>query len=356
MTSPINPPIHAAFYGFQFPHHGKFSAFLALSKAMHHAGVIIRSVPYPSAPAFLPSRLQKKITHIAFKALEYRVRQDFRMDRTVHYFFPENSLFRAPRWKRKGALVLSCHQPVQQIRAIHGVHKNAPFLSGLRTADAVVLMASNEIEAYRELAPHSKILCIPHGVDTDFFTPAASPPSDESTFRILTLGNWLRDYDLWAKVVDQVSARCPSVQFSLLANPDLIHKATKQLTTGARHVRILRNISDEQLREEYRRADVVFLPLQHAWANNALLESMSCGRPLVVTDLPATREYAGTAARYIAKGSAEAATEEILRLFHAPDERYALGQHARTVCATHFPWHRIAQETIALYRSLSTTS
>jgi glycosyltransferase involved in cell wall biosynthesis len=52
-----------------------------------------------------------------------------------------------------------------------------------------------------------------------------------------------------------------------------------------------RGIDDDTLAELYRNADVLLLPLTDSTANNALLEGMASGLPLVATDLPAVRAY-----------------------------------------------------------------
>ena len=55
------------------------------------------------------------------------------------------------------------------------------------------------------------------------------------------------------------------------------------------NVRVLSGLSDLALAETFRQADVLFLPLQDATANNARLEGLASGLPVVTTDLPAVR-------------------------------------------------------------------
>jgi glycosyltransferase involved in cell wall biosynthesis len=50
-------------------------------------------------------------------------------------------------------------------------------------------------------------------------------------------------------------------------------------------------ISDIALRDLYHQASLSVLALTNTAANNALLESMACGLPIIATDLPAIREY-----------------------------------------------------------------
>jgi glycosyltransferase involved in cell wall biosynthesis len=226
-----------------------------------------------------------------------------------------------------------------------------PFFDGLKAADSVVLMASCELDAYRELAPNSRVICIPHGVDTEFFSPGNVVRQPDDRYRVLTVGNWLRDYDLWAKVVERISAEHSNIEFTVLANPDRLTAATANLKTNPSRFRLLKGISDEQLRDEYRRADLVFLPLLNSWANNALLEGMSCGRPVVVTDLPATREYGGDSVCYVQKGCVDDAVQQLCALCGACDKRAELGAAARKRIENGFSWKDIASRYVQLYRS-----
>ena len=345
--------MNAFFYGFQFPHHGRFTAFSALSKGLEQIGIPVFRTSFPS---FLDHKGLRRFMRLWFQVNEYRLRPHFSDGSLVHYFFPENSLFRAPKWKKDGKLVLSCHQPYEQMARARSEGKLVPFFEGLRAADAVVLMASCEIEAYRTFAPDSEILCIPLGVDTDFFFPGQSPLPPDGCFKVLTVGNCLRDYELWAKVVERVVSDNPYVNFTVIANPDRIDLATRNLTTGPRNVRTLHGISDEQLRSEYQRADIIFLPLVNAWANNALLEALACGKAVVITDLPATREYGGAAACYVEKGSVAAAAEALLRLGADSDARSILGWDARQRVEAQFSWKRIAEQHRSLYQRLNQKS
>jgi glycosyltransferase involved in cell wall biosynthesis len=344
----------AVFYGFQFPHHGRFSAFSALSREFEKTDVRVCRTPFPQTPAWWPKRVRGSVYSKWFKLNEYRLRPAFDAEKLVHYFFPETSLYKAPLWKGDGRLVLSCHQPVEMLEEM-AKWKTWKYLSeGLKAADSVVLMASCEIDAYHSWVPNGEVVCIPHGVDTDFFCPAGAGVKaiKEGRFRILTVGSWLRDYSLWAETVRRVSEKCNEIEFTVIANVETLAEVRKSLNGSKVNVRLLHGISDESLRDEYQRADLIFIPLKNSWANNALLEGMSCGRPVVVTDLPATREYAGEAAWFIKKGCVEDAVEKISQLVTQPDLGAAMGGEARLRMSTRYRWGIIAQQYIDLYGRL----
>jgi glycosyltransferase involved in cell wall biosynthesis len=343
----------AVFYGFQFPHHGQFSAYSSLIRKMNSNEVRVIKMKYPDFPFWVPGRVRVPLSKWWWHGNEYRLKKAFHNNETVHYFFPENSLFKAPEWKKKGKLILSCHQPYDKLVEFKETGKLQSFFKGLKVADVLVLMASDEIEAYREFAPESKIICIPHGVDTKYFSPEHNTLAETTdVFRVLTVGNWLRDFDLWAKVFEKFTKDHSDVEFTIIANPENLLKASENVNNGGNRLRLLSGISDQQLRSEYFRADVVFLPLKNAWANNALLEGMACGRPLAVTDLPATQEYAGEGATYIEKDSVESAISNLLHLKDNKDFRTLLGKKARSRIVENYSWEKIAGEYFDIYSKL----
>jgi glycosyltransferase involved in cell wall biosynthesis len=50
-------------------------------------------------------------------------------------------------------------------------------------------------------------------------------------------------------------------------------------------------LTNEELRDLYQAADLLFLPLLDAVANNSVLESLASGLPVISTDIGATAEY-----------------------------------------------------------------
>ena len=60
-------------------------------------------------------------------------------------------------------------------------------------------------------------------------------------------------------------------------------------------------ISDPELRKLYNRSRFSFLPLLDAVANNALLEGLSMGKQILVSDLPASRFYGADHVSYLEK-------------------------------------------------------
>ena len=103
-------------------------------------------------------------------------------------------------------------------------------------------------------------------------------------------------------------------------------------------------ISDSQLHALYLRAALLFLPLQDGAANNAILEAMAHGLPIVTTDLPSTRFYTNNLAMLVPPSPAKyaAAIRKKLNELGSADNRQqdsaALQERAKALS-----WQKIAQ-------------
>jgi glycosyltransferase involved in cell wall biosynthesis len=269
----------------------------------------------------------------------------------VHYIYPENSLQEGWRWKGHHKLVLTVHQPAEYLELMRKQDAHAGFFMGLQVADVVIATDPETLEAHRAYAPKARLEIIPHGVDTEFFRSSSVSPKCPI---ILTIGNWLRDYECWAKVVRELSMRLPDVRFEVVANSDTLRYAQSVLGANSSRVGFLTGLSDFELRAAYARARLMFLPLKNTAANNAVLESLAMGLPLVVTDLPASRFYVGAeAGRYIHNADIEGCVATLAGLLtDDAQEHESMAAAARARAVTEFSWPRVADRYRGLYRSL----
>ncbi len=101
----------------------------------------------------------------------------------------------------------------------------------------------------------------------------------------------------------------------------------------------------------YRSADLYLCPTNRASFGVTLLEAMASGTPMVVSDLPAFREVAVGAARYVPAGDPAAWGEAVVTLLGDAAGRRALAAAGRAR-ALAFDWSLVAEHVLTRYRQV----
>ena len=95
---------------------------------------------------------------------------------------------------------------------------------------------------------------------------------------------------------------------------------------------------------------MMVLPLLDCTANNALIEAIACGLPVVSNDVGGIRDYTrNTFADLLPVGDVEGMSNAILRLVDDLEERKKKGILARLFAQQNLSWERIAVQTLELY-------
>ena len=121
------------------------------------------------------------------------------------------------------------------------------------------------------------------------------------------------------------------------------------------NIRFRGRIDDDQLAEAYERASLLVLPTLFEGMPTVVLEAMSYGTPVFVTDVGATRELIDeTNGAIIAKASASSIKAELIRFFDAKrDYRQALGRRSREKVLERFTWSKVAKKHLDLFHELT---
>jgi glycosyltransferase involved in cell wall biosynthesis len=236
--------------------------------------------------------------------------------------------------KGRPTLATMLHQPNKYLR---------DWLSGagLGRFDLVTTMCDDQSRFLRHVLPGTPIHTVRHGVDTAFFSSNGESSRGGDRLRLLAVGQWLRDYDLAFATLDRLAAEGLDFEYRVVS------KAVEQ-AAAPNYVTVLRGISDAELVEEYRQCDVMFMPLAAATANNALLEAMSCGRPVVTTNTGGLPEYVSRDAGVLCRSDPAAMADGLRPLLVDQALRSQMGDAARAN-AEHFAWERMAEEYAELY-------
>lgn len=265
----------------------------------------------------------------------------------VHAIYVERNVNLLPAWKQRFSfkLVATVHQPAGLWR----MQRHRPELISL--LDEVIVLSSQEVTYFEQYLP-GHVHFIPHGVDVDFFCPAEDLIASKyhDCPRCVFCGTWLRDLQTLAHVIDTVLAKNPAVRFDLVVPSS--KRKDPYFYRIARHPQVFwyAGLSDEQLRDLYRQATMLFLPLLDCTANNALLEGIACGLPVVSNQVGGIPDYTDNSfAELFPVGDVNGLVNSILNLVDDRQECIERGKAARLFAEQHLKWDKIAIQTMQVY-------
>ena len=260
----------------------------------------------------------------------------------VHFIFGE---FAAPRrvapYHRRGArVVVSVHCSARRWDSV--------WLrsDGYAQADLVVLTSESQRSFVARHVPPERIRTILHGVVTDYFSPPATRAPRAGKFRMFMLGDTERDHEFAA----QVAARLPADKFEWRIRT-VSHE--KSFYAGIPCVNLLPRLTDAEMLEEYRQADVLAMPMLDSAANNVLLESLACGTPVLTNRVGGVPEYVAPESNFVLSNdrNADEWVEKLLELEQDRGAAEAL-RPATRAWAERFDWKIIAEDYRAMYRDM----
>lgn len=229
------------------------------------------------------------------------------------------------------------------------LHQPAPILKNmisvpaLRRFDVIGAVAEDQAQWLRNLVPEVPVIAVKHGVDIDFFCPGPAR-TEPGPFRLLAVGHWLRDYELAIKALNILWAEGLRFDYRIVSH-------NLNLTARPPYVTHLSGLTDEELRDEYRQADAVFMPLQDATANNALLEGMACGRPVISTDVGSVAEYVSPEAGFVCDATPQACADAVRALMGSAELCRAMGSAGRAH-ALDFAWAQVGRRFDQAYGTM----
>jgi glycosyltransferase involved in cell wall biosynthesis/tetratricopeptide (TPR) repeat protein len=210
----------------------------------------------------------------------------------------------------------------------------------LRWLDAIILVAPSQLPFFKQRVSEDKLHVVLLGVDAEVFTPAAEK-NDSDRVVCITTGLNLRDWETFKKVAQ----RTPDITYVVVTSSRLKFENMPNVVQHS-------GITDADLAELYRSADILFLPLLDTTANNTLLEGIASGLPVVATDHEAVRAYLPNEEGILIAGNrVEGFVEALRRLQRDPALRRKMGQDARAR-AEELSWPNIIKEYDAIYTRL----
>ena len=159
-----------------------------------------------------------------------------------------------------------------------------------------------------------------HGIDTGFFRPGEERVEGD-VFRCVTAGHYLRDFDAIRGVAERLADQ--AIEFHVVTGGETGLE-------GLPNVRRHRDVDDGLLLALYQQADALLLPVHQSTANNALLEGIACGLPVISTSLPSIEAYvSGNEAILVDRNDPDMLAQAVLYLRSDREAAREMGRRAR---------------------------
>ncbi len=205
--------------------------------------------------------------------------------------------------------------------------------------------------------PAERIVVFPWGVDLKRFSP--TPPTKtltgkaagirkryrwENRFVMLCMRSWepLYGVDLIARAFVQAARQNDNLRLILVGGGSQELEIHRILNEGGVHDRVAfpGRLKQGELPAYYRAADL-YLSASHSDGSSvSLLEALACGKPVLVSDIPANREWitAGEQGWFFPDGEYEALAQAILNSAGQTGMLPAMGQAARATAVAKADW------------------
>ena len=274
--------------------------------------------------------------HVAWKMLREK-------DAIFHFLYGETNYHYAGYLNdfRNNRLIATFHQPIR------GIQKAVQIDWHIRQLSAVICVGSSQANYFDGLLASDRIFVVPLGVDIEYYLPPAAP-SQRNPDLCLVVGQNYRDFPTLRGVIELVAYLRPQTKFIAVMS----HQA-QDLLGNHPNLTLLSNIDETELLNLYHRASLLVMPFTEATANNAILESMACGLPLVVSDIGSIRDYVDSASALIVPPfDARCMAEAVIELLDEQDEREQRSIACR-VRAMNFSWDIVLNQLETVYAEIN---
>jgi glycosyltransferase involved in cell wall biosynthesis len=249
----------------------------------------------------------------------------------IHYLNGERDVRYNVKYNRSNNIYCaSFHKPPQ---ILEERIKNTNYLKKLSGA---ICVGKNQVDFIKNWLDLKNVHYIPHGVDTQFFCPSKDINNDLS-IKLLFVGQHLRDFELFNEIVPILYEKLKKIKVDVI-----LKKQFAKFVKPHKCIQIHSNLNDQTLRSFYHNADALLLPLKDATACNAILEALSCGLPIITSDVGGVKEYLAGSDNLALK-SKEEFIEESISLMNDKEKLKLLSEQSRKI-ALELDWNIIAKK------------
>jgi len=226
----------------------------------------------------------------------------------------------------------------------------------LKLSKKITTVSSNvsqELVAYG-LKPET-ITAVGNGVDTEYFIPKTNANKMPYVMfvGVLRSGKGLPELIKCAKIICN---KRPNIQFLICGFGPLLKSLQSEVHKAGleKQVIFLGYVNRKQLLELYQKAAILLQPSAHEGLSTVILEAMSCGLPVIASDIPGNREVITSQVDgiLISDRSPEAMANTVLTLLNDKNLMDRIGNNARNTIESKYSWEQITNNVEKCYKEL----
>ena len=212
-----------------------------------------------------------------------------------------------------------------------------------RRAALTIAVSDDDRDRLAEMSPGSRVVSIPTGVDTRYFTPR---PGAEVPARLVFSGSmdWHPNEDAVTYFVDtilpRVRAEFPNVSFTIIGrNPGARVRALAALPD----VTVTGTIDD--VRPSIAEGAIYVVPLRAGSGTRIkIFEALAMGKAVVSTTVGAEGLALESGRHFLAADTPHDFAHAVIRLLRDPARRQALGDAGRALVEENYSWTTVARQ------------
>jgi glycosyltransferase involved in cell wall biosynthesis len=269
----------------------------------------------------------------------------FRKPDVVHVLYGDEQLdlLLRSRWLLPSPLIATFHLPTLLVRDRFEQWQKH-LLAGI---DAAIVLSRCQLKDFQCWLGPDKVVHVPHGIDTRRFRPGDDDPQRRQ-LRLIMVGENMRDWEASHRIIDECHARQLPVEIDAVLKRELW-----SVFTGCTNLRLHSGISEDQLIRLYREADALLVPVVDSTANNAVLEALACGTPVISNSVGGITDYVDETCGWLfGKSEVLGIVNLIEQLCHNPEIARARRESAR-LKSLEFSWDRVAEQMAAIYEAVA---
>ena len=329
------------------------------TKKQFFDGIEVIKTPFiPIYPFYL--KLQQIFIKKLFKSLEEEID-------IVHFHTPL-----PPFLKTNHPVVITVHTPMLsdnnyiKIRSFYSflTKISARFISYplelklIKSSDKVTTVSKSVAKELKEYGVNQKdIEVVYNGVDEKFFHPKKNNSNQEKKY-IMYAGRIDREKGLFdlLKSAKTICKFRSDVAFIVAGNGRDLNKLNRKIKKSGIQEKfvLIGQAEKETLLKLYQNATLFVLPSYHEGLPTVLLEAMSCGLPIIATDVRGNNDLVtnGKNGIIIPSRSPDKMAEAISMLLEDKKLRTKLGKNARTTIEEKYTWNVISNRILGYYQKL----